>query len=32
LHVFGRCRHWIMIEYAAAFNELLSDFLKGYEA
>jgi pimeloyl-ACP methyl ester carboxylesterase len=29
LHVFGQCRHWIMIEYAAAFNELLSDFLKG---
>jgi 2-hydroxymuconate-semialdehyde hydrolase len=32
LHVFGRCRHWIMIEYAAAFNGLLSDFLNGYEA
>ena len=29
MHVFGQCRHWIMIEYAAAFNELLSDFLKG---
>jgi 2-hydroxymuconate-semialdehyde hydrolase len=29
MHVFGQCRHWIMIEYAAAFNELLADFLKG---
>ncbi|MDP8971940.1 MAG: helix-turn-helix domain-containing protein [Actinomycetota bacterium] len=29
MHVFGQCRHWIMIEYAAAFNELLEDFLKG---
>jgi 2-hydroxymuconate-semialdehyde hydrolase len=29
MQVFGQCRHWIMIEYAAAFNELLSDFLKG---
>lgn len=32
MHVFGRCRHWIMIEYAAAFNELLADFLNGYGA
>ena len=29
MHVFGQCRHWIMIEYAEAFNELLTDFLKG---
>jgi 2-hydroxymuconate-semialdehyde hydrolase len=32
LHVFGRCRHWIMIEYRDAFNELLADFLSGYKA
>jgi 2-hydroxymuconate-semialdehyde hydrolase len=29
MHVFGQCRHWIMIEHAAAFNQLLEDFLKG---
>jgi len=29
MHVFGQCRHWIMIEHAAAFNQLLADFLKG---
>jgi hypothetical protein len=27
MHVFGQCRHWIMIEYRDAFNELVSDFL-----
>ena len=27
MHVFGRCRHWIMIEYREAFNRLLADFL-----
>ena len=27
LHVFGRCRHWIMIEYREAFNRLISDYL-----
>ena len=32
LHVFGQCRHWIMIEYRDAFNELVSDFLKGEKA
>ena len=32
MHVFGRCRHWIMIEYRDAFNELLADFLGGYKA
>ena len=29
MHVFGRCRHWIMIEYRQAFNRLLEDFLGG---
>ncbi len=29
MHVFGQCRHWIMIEHAAAFNQLLADFLEG---
>lgn len=28
LHVFGRCGHWTQIEYAARFNQLLSNFLK----
>jgi len=28
LHVFGRCGHWTQIEHAAAFNELLLDFLR----
>jgi 2-hydroxymuconate-semialdehyde hydrolase len=28
MHVFGQCRHWLMIEYRDAFNELVSDFLK----
>lgn len=27
MHVFGQCRHWIMIEYREAFNRLISDFL-----
>lgn len=27
MHVFGRCRHWIMIEYRHAFNRLVADFL-----
>lgn len=27
MHVFGRCRHWIMIEYREAFNRLVADFL-----
>jgi len=27
LHVFGRCGHWTQIEHAAAFNELVLDFL-----
>ena len=29
MHVFGQCRHWIMIEKKEAFNHLVSDFLKG---
>ena len=29
MHVFGQARHWTMIEHAAAFNQLLEDFLKG---
>lgn len=28
LHIFGRCGHWTQIEYAARFNQLLSNFLK----
>ena len=28
MHVFGQCRHWLMLEYRDAFNELVSDFLK----
>jgi 2-hydroxymuconate-semialdehyde hydrolase len=27
LHVFGRCGHWTQIEHAAAFAELVRDFL-----
>lgn len=27
LHVFGECGHWVQIEKAAAFAQLLSDFL-----
>jgi 2-hydroxymuconate-semialdehyde hydrolase len=29
MHVFGQCRHWIMIEHADAFNVVVEDFLKG---
>jgi 2-hydroxymuconate-semialdehyde hydrolase len=32
MHVFGQARHWTMIEHAAAFNELVEDFLKGGKA
>jgi 2-hydroxymuconate-semialdehyde hydrolase len=31
MHVFGQCRHWVMIEYSDAFNELVSDFLTSKE-
>ncbi len=27
MHVFGRCRHWIMIEHREAFNRVVADFL-----
>lgn len=27
MHVFGRCRHWIMIEHRDAFNRVVADFL-----
>lgn len=27
MHVFGRCRHWIMIEHRKSFNRLLESFL-----
>jgi 2-hydroxy-6-oxo-octa-2,4-dienoate hydrolase len=29
LHVFGRCGHWTQIEWAAAFNRIVADFLAG---
>jgi 2-hydroxymuconate-semialdehyde hydrolase len=29
MHVFGQARHWTMIEHAAAFNQLVEDFLQG---
>ncbi len=32
MHVFGQCRHWLMLEYRDAFNELVSDFLKSKQA
>jgi 2-hydroxymuconate-semialdehyde hydrolase len=28
LHVFGRCRHWVMIEHRHRFNQLLLDFFR----
>lgn len=28
LHIFGRCGHWTQIEHAAAFCQLVSNFLK----
>lgn len=27
MHVFGRCRHWIMVEHKEAFNRLVGEFL-----
>lgn len=27
LHVFGRCGHWVQIEYAASFNKLVAEYL-----
>jgi len=29
LHVFGRCRHWIQIEFAKSFNQALEQFFGG---
>jgi len=29
LHVFGQCSHWIQVEYAASFNQLLAEFFGG---
>lgn len=29
LHVFGRCGHWTQIEHAAAFAQLVTNFIKG---
>ncbi|RWU24212.1 2-hydroxy-6-oxo-2,4-heptadienoate hydrolase [Pseudomonas alkylphenolica] len=28
LHIFGRCGHWTQIEHAAAFGQLVTNFLK----
>ena len=28
LHIFGRCGHWTQIEHAAAFGQLVQNFLK----
>jgi 2-hydroxymuconate-semialdehyde hydrolase len=29
LHVYGQCSHWIQIEYAQSFNQLLAQFFSG---
>lgn len=29
LHVFGQCSHWIQVEYAKSFNQLLAQFFSG---
>lgn len=29
LHVFGQCSHWIQIEYATQFNQLIAEFFSG---
>ena len=29
LHIYGRCGHWTQIEHAAAFGQLVCDFLRG---
>jgi 2-hydroxymuconate-semialdehyde hydrolase len=29
LHVFGQCSHWIQVEHAQKFNQLLSQFFNG---
>jgi 2-hydroxymuconate-semialdehyde hydrolase len=32
LHVFGQCGHWVQIEHAAEFNELVLRFLSGSDS
>lgn len=29
LHVFGQCRHWVMVEYRHSFHQLLRNFFSG---
>jgi 2-hydroxymuconate-semialdehyde hydrolase len=29
LHVFGKCRHWLMVEYRDEFNRLVEQFFDG---
>lgn len=29
LHVYGQCSHWIQVEYARSFNQLLAQFFSG---
>jgi 2-hydroxymuconate-semialdehyde hydrolase len=29
LHVYGQCSHWIQVEYAKSFNQLLAQFFSG---
>lgn len=29
LHVFGQCSHWIQVEHAQSFNQLLAQFFSG---
>jgi 2-hydroxymuconate-semialdehyde hydrolase len=29
LHVYGQCSHWIQVEYAKSFNQLLTQFFSG---
>jgi 2-hydroxymuconate-semialdehyde hydrolase len=29
LHIYGQCSHWIQVEYAKSFNQLLAQFFSG---
>lgn len=29
LHIYGQCSHWIQVEYAGSFNQLLAQFFSG---
>jgi 2-hydroxymuconate-semialdehyde hydrolase len=29
LHIYGQCSHWIQVEYARSFNQLLAQFFSG---